>query len=73
MVCELELSLEASISSPLKLQVGGYYLLSEQRVLLPNGVGRLRGKVGVTRKGSETARCRVFCWGLGGGNDQGVL
>jgi len=38
-VCELELSPEASLSSPLKLQVSGYYLLSEGRVLLTRGVG----------------------------------
>jgi len=44
MVCELELSPEASISSPLKLQVCGYYLLSEGRVLLARGGGRGGGQ-----------------------------
>jgi mannose-6-phosphate isomerase-like protein (cupin superfamily) len=61
-VCELELSPEASLSLPLKLQVREYYLLSEGRVLLTRG----REKVAVIRKGYETARYLVFRWELGG-------
>jgi len=49
---------------PLELQVSGYYLLSEGRVLLTRGGG---GKVAIIRRSYETARCRVFRWGLGRG------